>query len=56
MKNQLEVICGVEIKDLPVNFVWVGDLLFFDWSLVSVLNSDHNKPYLKVWLENQVDI
>jgi hypothetical protein len=43
---------GIEIQELPLNLDWVGDLLFFDWSLIGVYKNDNATPYIKVWLDN----
>lgn len=56
MKNTLTFIPGLEIKTIPFELDWVGDLLFFDWPIISVLRSDEGKPFVKSWLESQNNI
>jgi len=43
---------GIEIQNPPFKLDWVGDLLFFDWSLIGAYKDEHNLPYIKAWLDS----
>ena len=51
MNNPLRSIQGVEIPHLPFELDWVGDLLFFNWPLISVYKDSGRNIYIKSWLE-----
>ena len=46
----------MEINEIPFHLDWVGDLLFFDWPIISVLRNEHGQPFIKSWLESHDNI
>jgi hypothetical protein len=51
VSKQLRSIQGIEISKLPFDLEWVGDLLFFNWPLISVYKDNSKKIYIRSWLE-----
>ncbi|MCD8739367.1 hypothetical protein LT679_02025 [Mucilaginibacter roseus] len=43
---------GIEIDKPPFQLEWIGDLLFFDWSLIGVYKNSDGSPFIKAWLDN----
>lgn len=44
---------GIEITNLPFHLEWVGDLLSYDWPIISVYKDKYNQPFIKSWVESK---
>ncbi|MDO3627275.1 hypothetical protein [Mucilaginibacter sp. BT774] len=49
-------IKGIELNQLPFQIKWVGDLLRYDWPLISVFKDDENQIFIKSWVESNDNI
>ena len=51
MKKNLYTIKGEETKILPFQIDWIGDLLYYGWSLISIYANQMKFPYVKIWVD-----
>jgi len=53
MKKNLYKIHGDQIQELPFQLEWVGDLIYYDWALLSVFVSKESKePIIQAWVDS----
>lgn len=55
MKDTLPKIEGTSLDHLPLEIMWIGDLLYWDFPLMSVYSSIDGKTYIKSWADCTTD-
>lgn len=53
MKKNLYKIHGCQVKKLPCVLQWVGDLIYYDWALLSVHAVEGSiEPFMMAWVDS----
>ncbi|RZJ20460.1 MAG: hypothetical protein EON51_15050 [Acinetobacter sp.] len=53
MKRNLYKIHGEQVEKLPYVLKWVGDLIYYDWALLSVYAMDGSEePFMMAWVDS----
>lgn len=52
MSKELKNITGIDIPNFPLSLTKVGDLIYFEGSLMSVYKDENNVPYIFDWVDS----
>jgi len=51
VKKTLYIIDGETIEAVPFDLEWIGDLIYYEWPLLSVFANEFGEPFIKVWVD-----